>query len=112
MGVTERKKAIRQGDKLLATAASGYNVEALKDIAQQLSALAQEVVDDFDYQRGNFGDAQGLLDNWEENYGYQSEEWESQTQELEELATTDDLNDKPEELYDAIVEAWETASEQ
>lgn len=108
MGNSERKQSIAEGRKLINTMQGKegpeLTVEEVEGFARDLAGFAQEIVDDFEETRENLSEKQGLLDRWEENTGYQSEEWDTVVTELGNYQVEEaDLETSLEE----IVQFWE-----
>jgi hypothetical protein len=100
---------MREGQKVIDTMikkdAADLTAEDVEQFAKDLSTFATEIVDDFEEQRENLSDKQGLLDTWEENTGFQSEEWDTVVTDLDNY-TVDDEDDLDGEIA-SIIEMWE-----
>lgn len=113
MSKKERAFSIKNGEKVIDEMSKKdvdlLTVEDLEIFAKDLSEFAQEIVDDFEETRNNMSESPGLLEQWEENTGYQSEEWQSVVDELDsyevELDDDDEIIDASAEV-DRIVEIW------
>lgn len=84
MGATDRKKLIKTGEKLL-SGPTPTDRAGMLSLCEDLLNTAQEIVDDFEEQRDNFGTASGLLESWEENYGCQQDGWDSAVVSLDDI---------------------------
>lgn len=108
MSSEDRQRLERRGDKLLAGVTSTTD---LLELAKELSSIAYDITNDFDEQRDAFGDAAGLLANWEENYGYKQDEWQATASDLEAF-TEDHADEDREDQLEHITELWENATNQ
>ncbi len=98
MGAKERDTMMQIGQKTLSKGTPA-NVEELKGLLDELKVIAQDIIDDFEETRDNLSEKQGLLDKWEEDYGYKSDSWEGVLSSLDSF----DIEDYLEEYDDGEI---------
>jgi hypothetical protein len=101
MSAEDRRKWIREGDSIVVAATVDDDIPAL---GSRLAELANQIADDFEEQRDAFGEAAGLLEQWEENHGWQQDAWQQAADELEYTEADATL--------EWVVETWESGSNQ
>ena len=113
MAAEERNRLIREGNKILKALSMGNTREEsekrIAAAAVELQKLAEAIVEDFDEQRENFGDAEGLLDHWEETTGFKEEGWGTAADELD---SWDSMRSTPHNRDESDAEWWEAEFEE
>jgi len=113
MGAKERKSSIAEARKIITTMqgrdVSDVTVEDVGNFAKDLAVFVQEIMDDFEETRENMSENEGLLATWEENTGYQFDEWLSIFPELEsfDIEGVEDSAEGIENAIDEIIQYWE-----
>jgi hypothetical protein len=106
---TKVRTGKRKFDKHVTPGKKVVTREDVQALIDTLKDYAQEIVDDFETQRENFGDAEGFLNSWEERAGYKSEGWEAVVDALDEIEVPEEPDRSD---FEAEHEKWEAAEPQ
>ena len=93
------------------------DLAGMKQLAETLRDAADEIVNDFEENRGNLEG--GLLEHWEENTGFKSDGWESAKDDLDTVVSElgeaegdEDWDGDLQEFFTRLEEAWAQGADQ